>query len=399
MTPSATWITGVGICTACGNSVDAVADVLLNGRSAIRTVSQFDAAQHASQIAASVDSIPQLSDFDATEQADLSPAERLTIYCAGQALSSAGLWDQRRELRIGLAIGVGSEWLLNWEGDGLGQFRDRTYSAVEVTRRALGLSGPAVTVSAACASGNHAIALARLWLRQGVVDVCLAGGCDLAVTPLTLASFGNLRALSRRNDAPTAACRPFDKSRDGFVLGEGGVICVLESDESAKRRGVNGLAEVAGFGATSDAHHLVIPSPDPAPAAKAIRLALADAGVNVDDVDYINAHGTSTPVGDVMEAAALTSVFGESIKTVPVSSTKSVSGHLLTAAAAFEAVAGIIAMDRGAIPPTINLDDPDPACALNHVAHTARPAKVTTVLSNSFGFGGSNTALVLRKVA
>ncbi len=399
MTPTATWITGVGICTPCGNSVDTVADALLNGRSAIRPVAQFDAAQHASQIAASVDSIPLLDDFDESEIAGCVPAERLTIYCAGKALRSAGLWQQRGTLRIGLAIGVGSEWLINWEGDGLGQFKDRAISGVEVTRRALGLSGPAVTVSAACASGNHAIALARLWLRQGIVDVCLAGGCDMTVTPLTLASFGNLRALSRRNDAPTAACRPFDKSRDGFVLGEGGVICVMESAVSALRRGVKGLAEVAGFGATSDAHHLVIPSPDPAPAAKAIRLALTDAGVNVDEVDYINAHGTSTPVGDVMEAAALTSVFGESIKTVPVSSTKSVSGHLLTAAAAFEAVAGIIAMDCGAIPPTINLDDPDPACALNHVAHTARQAKVTTVLSNSFGFGGSNTALVLRKVA
>jgi 3-oxoacyl-[acyl-carrier-protein] synthase II len=399
MNRAATWITGVGICTPCGNDVDAVAAALLNGRSAVRTVARFDASQHASQIAASVDAIPLLDGFDASDLDGCVPAERLTIFCAGQALRSAGLWEQRGQLRIGLAVGVGTEWLVNWESDGLGQFKDRPTSGVEVTRRVLGLSGPAVTVSAACASGNHAIALARSWLRQGLVDVCLAGGCDMAVTPLTLASFGNLRALSRRNDAPTVACRPFDKGRDGFVLGEGGVICVMETADAARRRGVNGLAEVAGFGATSDAHHLVIPSPDPAPAAKAIRQALADAEMNVGDIDYVNAHGTGTPVGDVMEAAALATVFGEVINTVPVSSTKSVSGHLLTAAAAFEAVAGIIAMDRRAIPPTINLDDPDPACPLNHVAHTAREAKVKSVLSNSFGFGGSNTALVLRNVA
>jgi 3-oxoacyl-[acyl-carrier-protein] synthase II len=399
MSATATWITGVGICTPSGNDVDTVADALFNGRSAVRPVARFDVSQHASQIAAYLDAIPWLDDFGGAEQNGYMPNERLAILCAGHALRMAGLWEKRDKLRIGLAIGVGSEWLINWESDGLGQLRNRPISGVEATRRALGLNGLAVTVSAACASGNHAIALARSWLRQGLVDVCLAGGCDLAVTPLTLAGFGNLRALSRRNDAPTAASRPFDKNRDGFVLGEGGVICVMERAEWARRRGIKGLAEVAGFGATSDAHHLVIPSPDPGPAAKAIRLALADAETDATDIDYINAHGTGTPVGDVMEAAALTAVFGDAIQKVPISSTKSVSGHLLTAAAAFEAVAGIIAMDRKAIPPTINLDDPDPACKLHHVAHTAREANVRTVLSNSFGFGGSNTTLVLRKVA
>jgi len=251
-------------------------------------------------------------------------------------------------------------------------------------------------MSAACASGNYAIALARRWLQLDWVDVCLAGACDMAITPMTLAGFGNLRALSRRNDDPQAASRPFDRDRDGFVMGEGGAMFVLERADRARRRGARVYAEVAGCGASSDAYHMVIPSPHPEPAIAAMRQAIADARLDPSEIDYVNAHATSTPVGDQAEAKVLETVFGSHTATMPVSATKSMSGHLLTAAAAIEALACIIALDRQAIPPTINLHHPDPECRLRHVPNQAQEHRVRVTASNSFGFGGSNTCLILR---
>jgi 3-oxoacyl-[acyl-carrier-protein] synthase II len=215
---------------------------------------------------------------------------------------------------------------------------------------------------------------------------------------MSLATFGNLRALTRRNTEPQAASRPFDKGRDGFVLAEGGVVFVVEPSATARRRGARVYAEPAGFGASSDAYNMVIPSPDPGPAAAAVRQALADAGVSPGDLDYVNAHATSTPVGDAAETRVLHAVLGPAVTRVPVSSTKSMTGHLLTAAAAVEALACVAAMERQALPPTINLHDPDPECDLCHVANEARPAAVRVAASNSFGFGGSNTCLVLKAV-
>jgi 3-oxoacyl-[acyl-carrier-protein] synthase II len=220
----------------------------------------------------------------------------------------------------------------------------------------------------------------------------------MAVTPMGLAGFGNLRALSRRNNEPQAASRPFDRGRDGFVMGEGGAMFVLERADQARRRSAHVYAEVAGCGASSDAYNMVIPSPDPEPAMAAMRQALDDAEIAPDGIDYINAHGTSTPVGDIAETRVLEGVLGEAVHDVPVSSTKSMTGHLLTAAAAVETLACLIAMDRKAIPPTINLDDPDPECGLSHVANQAIEKPVRVAVSNSFGFGGSNTCLVLKAV-
>jgi 3-oxoacyl-[acyl-carrier-protein] synthase II len=271
-------------------------------------------------------------------------------------------------------------------------------SLVYRTLRKLDLSGLGASVSAACASGNHALAQAKLWLERGWVDLCLAGACDMSLTPMALAGFGNLRALSRRNHEPHAASRPFDRDRDGFVMSEGGTIFVLEPSETARRRSAGVYARVAGCAATSDAHHMVIPSPDSGPSVQAVRRALEAAGLNPADVDYVNAHATGTTVGDVGEARALETVFGEGVKEVPVSSTKSTTGHLLTAAAAMEALACIIAMQRSAVPPTINLDHIDPECNLCHVANTSQEREVRVAVSNSFGFGGSNTCLVLSKV-
>jgi 3-oxoacyl-[acyl-carrier-protein] synthase II len=401
---TAVWITGVGTATPLGNTYPAFAENLLSGRSGVRAARGFDVSEHPSQIAGQIEPVPCPPDCDPAFFANLSPTEQVTLWCCHNALRDSGWWGRREEVRFGLVLGVGAEWLVDWENDVLrGGCRlynpDRdTESLVSRTRRHLRLSGPAITVSAACASGNYALAQARRWLKLGWVDVCLAGACDMAVSGMSLAGFGNLRALSRRNAEPQAASRPFDRGRDGFVMGEGGGMFVLEPAAMARQRSARVYAEVAGCGASSDAHNMVIPSPDPEPATHAMQQALADAQLDPAEVDYVNAHATSTPVGDVAEARVLEAVFGESLHDVPVSSTKSMTGHLLTAAAAVESVACLIAMERQTLPPTINLDDPDPECNLLHVRNQARPKKVRVAVSNSFGFGGSNTCLVLKAV-
>ena len=401
---TAVWITGVGAVTPLGHCYQEVADNLLAGRSGVRTVSSFDASQHPSQIAAQVDQIPCPEGWEDAEFARLQRLEQMVLWSCVSALQDSGYWPRRQELRIGLVIGLGAEWLTVWDEDrahGGGRVFNGDLDSEPLVRRAcrqMALSGPALSIAAACASGNCAIALARRWLDLGWVDVCLAGGCDASVKPLGLAGFGNLRALSRRNHEPQAASRPFDRDRDGFVMGEGGAMFVLEPSPSARRRSARVYGEVAGCGASSDAHHMVIPSPDPLPAATAMRRALADAQIIPDQVDYVNAHATSTPVGDIAEAQVLEIVFGEQVRRVPVSSTKGMTGHCLTGAAAVEALACLAAIERGAIPPTINLHNPDPKCDLCHVANESRPYPVRVAASNSFGFGGSNTCLVLKAV-
>jgi 3-oxoacyl-[acyl-carrier-protein] synthase II len=398
------WITGIGAATPLGHSFDAIADGLLAGRSGIRNVADFDVTEHPCQIAGQVGEIPCPEEMDPAEFAKLLRLEQAVLWCCSAALRDAGWWQRRHDIRLGLVLGMGAEWSITWEADALrGGSRvydptQDTASILSSTRRKLGISGPSASVSAACASGNYAIALGRRWLELGWVDVCLAGACDMAVTPMSLAGFGNLRALSRRNSEPQAASRPFDRGRDGFVMGEGGAMFVLESAAHARRRSAPAYAEVAGCGARSDAFNMVIPSPDPEPAAAAMRQALADAQVAPEDVDYVNAHATSTPRGDSAEAQVLGKVFGDTLPKVPVSSTKSMTGHMLTGAAAVEALACLIAIQRDALPPTINLDDPDPECNLCHVANQARPQTVRVAVSNSFGFGGSNTCLVLKAV-
>jgi 3-oxoacyl-[acyl-carrier-protein] synthase II len=402
---TAVWISGVGAATPLGNTYRDIGDGLLAGRSGVRTVSNFDVSEHPSQIAGQLGEVPCPPDWETpADFGRLHRLEQLILWCCSAALRDADCWDDREEIRIGLVLGLGAEWLEVWEADAF-QGGTRVYdphqnteSLLHVARRKLRLSGPAVSVSAACASGNFALAQARRWLQLGWVDICLAGACDTAVTPMSLAGFGNLRALSRRNAEPQAASRPFDRGRDGFVVGEGGAVFVLEPASRARRRGVHAYAEVAGCGASSDAHNMVIPSPDPEPARAAMRQALADAGLAPEDVDYINAHATSTTRGDACEARVLEAVFGEAVQAVPVSSTKSMTGHLLTAAAAAEALACLVAIERRALPPTINLVDPDPECALCHVPNQARPHTVRVAVSNSFGFGGSNTCLVLTAV-
>lgn len=405
MRKDAVWITGVGTANPLGTDYSTTAKNLLGGISGIVPVTEFSLPDHLSKIAGRIKPIPAPPGLTPEEFAGYTSLEKLLLWSTVQALQSAGLWDHRTNSLIGLVLGLGAEWMYYWEDDSLhGQKRHRIghpemdkESALAMIQRKLNLIGPATTVAAACASGNYALAQARQWIRMGLVDVCLAGAGDMFATPMAMSSFGNLRALSRRNNDPAGASRPFDRDRDGFVMGEGGAIFLLESEVHARARGVDPLAEFAGFGASSDAFHMVIPNPDPEPAAKAVRMALRDAGVDPENVDYVNAHATSTPAGDPAESKMINMVLGESVRKIPVSSTKSMTGHLLSGAAAMNALACLVAIRNQAIPPTINLFDPDPQCELCHVPNEARDQAVNTVISNSLGFGGSNTAIVLRK--
>jgi 3-oxoacyl-[acyl-carrier-protein] synthase II len=395
----------MGAVTTFGHTPEAISDGLLAGRSAVKFVESFDVSQHPCQIAAQVDSIPCPVGCDPVEFSQRVRLAQCVEWCCRTALIDAGLWDQRHELRIGIALGLGAEWMQTWEFDhrqgGLRIFQPEreTSSLINTTARGLGLRGPAVSLSAACASGNHALAMGRQWIRQGWVDCCLTGACDMGVTAPSLAGFGNLRALSRRNDSPTSASRPFDRERDGMVLGEGGAVFVLESERLARRRRAVGRAEVAGFGASSDAFHMIIPGTDAIPGSNAMKAALNDARVNPAEIDYINAHATSTTVGDACETHVLQLALGDNLSRVPISSTKSMTGHLLSAASAVEALACVTAISQQAIPATINLYDPDPQCELCHVPNETQQRRVNVTASNSFGFGGSNTCLILRAVA
>ncbi len=401
----AVWITGLGTANPLGTDYRTTAQNLLAGKTGIAAVNDFELPDHLSRIAGRIGPIPVPRGFSADELARHSPLEQLLLWCCADALDTTGLWDQRSNMRLGLSLGLGAEWFSTWEydrhigGHRLGTPEQDEESALDTVQRKLQIHGPAASAAAACASGNFALAQGRQWIRMGLVDVCLAGAGDRFIVPLAMSCFGNLRALSRRNDDPRGASRPFDRDRDGFVMGEGGVVFVLESASHARRRGARPLAEFAGFGASSDAFHMVIPSPDPDAAVAGMCRALADAQINPDQLDYVNAHATSTPAGDPAETRVLTQVLGDAVRRVPVSSTKSMTGHLLSGAAAMNALACLVALEHQALPPTINLDEPDPECNLCHVPNQAREQPVRTVVSNSLGFGGSNTTIVLRKAA
>jgi 3-oxoacyl-[acyl-carrier-protein] synthase II len=402
-------ITGVGSVSPLGAAFSEIATGLLAGRSGIREIAA-GVTRGTRQFAAPVETIPYPGSScgcDAAEFAALDRMERMQLGPLAAAIDDSGLRGatapRDRLPRIGLVIGLGAEHLKRWENDffagGTSVFeprRDRT--VVHALARRLRLDGPAVTVAAACASSGYALAMARTWLDAGWVDACLAGGCDI-LSPTGLAAFYNLRALSRRTDDPARASRPFDRDRDGFVMGEGGAFFVLERRSAALARGARLRAELAGVGMSSDGVHMVIPSSDPTQAARALATSLEDAGVSPEELDYINAHAAGTPVGDVAEAAAIRLALGGAADSVPVSSTKSMSGHLVSGAAAFELLACLAALEHQAVPPTVNLDAPDERCRLDHVPHVARPRRVRVAASNSFGFGGSNLCLVIRAAA
>ncbi len=399
------WITGLGLATPMGCTFEEFSAQLLAGKSGIGPITAFDAKDHACKIAGFLGPLECPAGWDPESFRACTPCQQLLLACAVNALQDAGWWSQRTQMRIGLVLGHGAEWLSGWEIDmhaGGNQLRDPGNNGPGHTRflhSQLQLQGPASTVSAACASGNVALGMALQWIRRGWFDVVLTGAAERSITPMSVGCFGNLRALSTRNDQPAAASRPFDLQRDGFVMAEGGALFVVESAAFARRRGAKAYGELIGFGSASDAFHIVAPSEDPQYAARAIRQAMSDAQVNAGDIDYINAHATSTPVGDVFETKALQEALGNDVMTIPVSATKSMTGHMVGSASAVEAAICLAAFEHQAIPPTINLDEPDPQCRLCHVPNQAQPRRVDVVLSNSFGFGGSNTCIVLRRVA
>jgi len=395
-------ITGMAAVSPLGTDLETIIDNLLAGVSGVALIEVDERVRTGPrQCAAAVPAIPPPAGLPAAAASGLDRLGRMCLAPLAGAVADAGLDPAGR--RVGLVLGLGAENLKAWELDFLAGGRSvfeprRGTTLVQRLAELVGLSGPAVTTAAACGSSGYALALARSWIDAGWVDACLAGGCDI-LSPTSIAAFHNLRALSRRADDPARASRPFDAARDGFVMGEGGAFFVLERRDAALARGARLRGELAGIGLSSDAVHMVTPSTDPTQAARAITAALADAGIRPAEIDYFNAHAAGTPVGDVAEANAIRLACGPATEGIPVSSTKSMTGHLVSGAAAFEALACLAAIERQAVPPTVNLDEPDPACPLDHVAHVARACPVAVAASNSFGFGGSNLCLVLRRAA
>lgn len=403
-------VTGLGVVTPIGIGAGPFWSALTEGRSGAGAISSFDASGLPVQIACEV------SDFDATDFIPAKEAARtdrfthLALAAAALAAEHAGIPDDGFERgRTGTVIGsgIGGLQTIVAEHDAMLAGGHRRVSPFMVPKlmpngaagqiaMRFGLTGPTYAVSSACASGAHAIGEAARQIRSGVAEVMLAGGTEAALTPLAVAAFARMGALSKRNDDPQRASRPFDAERDGFVFGEGAGILVLESRDAAERRGAEILATLAGYGASCDASHVTQPDPEGKGAEKAMREALKDAFLISDDIDYINAHGTSTPMNDRIETHAIHKVFGVEAKRIPITSTKSQTGHLLGAAGAVEAAATIMVLSKGLIPATINLENPDPNCDLDYVTDGIREAPLRYGLSNSFGFGGQNASLIFK---
>ncbi|MEY2880411.1 MAG: hypothetical protein RLZZ15_2791 [Verrucomicrobiota bacterium] len=403
-------VTGLGAIASLGHDVDTFWASLVAGRCGIHRVTLFDPVNHASQIGAEV------RDWEASDHMDPKEARRNDRYthfgvvAAKQAVRDAGL-DMAREDgdRVGVMIGsgVGGMWTYESQLKVLAERGPRKVSPFTIPALIgnicsglvaieLGARGPNFGVVSACATGTHALGEAAHMIRRGDADVMVAGGSEAAITPFAYASFSSMKAMSTRNDEPQRACRPFDKGRDGFIMGEGSGVLVLESLEHATARGARIYCELAGYAATCDAYHITQPDPEGKGLSMAMKRALASAGVLPAQVDYINAHGTSTPYNDKFETLAIKRVFGAHARTVAISSTKSMTGHLLGAAGGIESVIAVKTIQTGLIPPTINLEEPDPDCDLDYVPNVARAAPVRTVLSNNLGFGGQNAAAVFR---
>jgi 3-oxoacyl-[acyl-carrier-protein] synthase II len=401
-------ITGIGAVTPCGLNADETWANVKAGRAGVSTVEGFDGL---------VRIAGQVKEFDPLEYIDHRTARRTDRFvhfglaAAAQAIADSGIDILDDAERIGCSVGTGIGGLKTQEiahkklfeagPDRLNPFWVTALipnmGAAEISMM-YGTRGPLTTECTACAASAMSIGSAILFIRAGMADAMLAGGVEAPVTPLGLGGFGTMRALSRRNDDPEGASRPFDAQRDGFVLAEGGAVLVLEELGRAQSRGAHIYAEVLGYGMSSDAHHLTEPDPQGANPARAMRNAIADAGIDAAQIGYVNAHATSTPVGDTAETKALKIALGEEqARRVPISSTKGTTGHLLGAAGALESMFCVLAMRDSYVPPTINQTDPDPTCDLDYVPNTGREATVDIALSNSFGFGGHNAALVLRR--
>ena len=405
-------VTGLGAVTPIGNNVADYWSGLTSGKNGVASISLFDASRHACRFAAEV------KDFDPTGFIEPKEAKRWDRYCkfgvvaAKQALADAGLEISAANAeRIGVSIGSGVGGLLTMEtqahvleGKGPGRVSPFTVPmmipnmATGLAAIALGAKGPSSAVATACAAGSNAIGDAFRLLQMGKADAMVCGGAESAITPLGVAGFASAKALSFRNDDPATASRPFDRERDGFVIGEGSGVLVLETLSHAEARGATILAEIVGYGTTCDAHHITSPTPGGVGGAAAMRIAMEDGGLSAESIDYVNAHGTSTPANDSNETSAIKSALGHRAGVIPVSSTKSMTGHLLGGSGGIEAVACVLALQHNIVPPTINYSNPDPDCDLDVVPNTAREHTLGTVLSNSFGFGGHNVCLAFQRM-
>ena len=406
-------VTGLGLVSPVAIGTEESWSALVAGKSGIAPITLFDASTFPTRIAGEV------KGFDPSKFMDRKEARRndrfiqFALAATDMAMKDSGLDMSKEDAeKVGCIIGAGI--------GGLGTIEDEHRTFLEKGVRRIGpffipsliinlapgqisikygMKGPNFSPVSACATGNHAIGDAMIYIERGLADVMITGGCEATITQLGIGGFCAARAMSERNDAPEKASRPFDKGRDGFVAGEGAGILVVEEYEHARRRGARIYAEVAGYGATADAHHITSPAPEGEGGQRAMRMALRDAGVSPEQVGYVNTHGTSTPVGDVAECQAINRVFGEHArKGLMVSSTKSMTGHLLGAAGGLEAAVTVLAIARGVLPPTINVDEQDPECALDVIPNHAREKRVDAAISNSFGFGGTNAVVLFKRV-
>ena len=405
-------VTGMGVISPVGNDIETFWRCLCQGQSGIVPVTSFDAAKFPSRIAGEV------KDFDPScfvEKKDIKKMDKFVQYgmaAAKMAMEDAGLdIHQEDPHKIGVVVGSGIGGLESIEKQhnvylDKGPGRMSPFLIPMLISNILpgfismyyGMKGPNFSVVTACATGNHTIGISLDLLRHGKADVMICGGAEAANTRLAFGGFCAMRALSQRNDEPQKASRPFDRDRDGFVMSEGAGILILETLEHAQKRKARMYAEVKGFGMTADAFHITKPAPNAEGSVRAMKLAIEDAQIPKEKISYINAHGTSTKYNDVYETVAIKQVFGDHAKKIPINSTKSMTGHMLGAAGGIESIVSILSIGRGQIHPTINLDNPDPECDLDYVAHTSRDIKLDTVLSNSLGFGGHNAALIFSKL-
>ncbi len=403
-------VTGMGIVSCVGSQLDEAWGNILEGNSGIVPIDEFDASGLATRIAGAVKGFDVSEVLSPKEARKMDPFMHYGIGASNKALADSGLEvTEENGHRIGVAMGAGIGGLLTIENNHSrminggprkispffipGSIINMVSGNVSILEH---VTGPNLSIVTACATSTHCIGVAARSVMHGDADVMLAGGSEYATTPLAVGGFCSARAMSTRNDEPQAASRPFDKDRDGFVLSNWAGCVVLEELEHARARGARIVAEMIGFGMSGDAYHITSPPADGEGARKCMAAAMNDAKLNPADIDYLNAHGTSTPVGDKGETIAIKRAFGDAANNLPVSSTKSCTGHLLGAAGAVEAIFSILAIRDQVLPPTINLDNPDPDCDLDYVPHTAREAKVKTAISNSFGFGGTNGSLIFR---
>src|SRR5262245_43204298 len=403
-------VTGMGIISPLGSDPDTFWSRLTAGESGIGPVTRFDISGYDTRIAGEV------KDFRAEDFMDRKDARRADLFVqyaiagTSKAVAASGVDGKVDPARYGVVIGSGI--------GGIGTFEDQHKTLMErgpsrvspffipmmisdmasgMVSIQFGAKGPNYCTVSACSSGAHAVGDATRIIQRGEADVMITGGSEAPITPVAFAGFCSMKAMSTRNDDPTRASRPFDSERDGFVMGEGAGILVLEELEHAKKRGANIMAEIVGYGATGDAHHMTAPAPEGEGAARAMRAAVCDSGIPLESFGYLNAHGTSTPLNDKFETQAIKSVFGNRSRGLAVSSTKSMTGHLLGAAGGLETIICVLALQRQTLPPTINYEHPDPDCDLDYVPNTARPVELQSALSNSLGFGGHNVTLALSR--